>query len=382
MSRDSQKKACDVGRLSPYAHFWETCCRALSGKPPLVRSLCQNAQPLLEAGGRLEAELSSVPIVAGMFWRYFTVLSCGRNQYDVSPPDGRLCLTFIEGQGQNVQVRHREMIESWVAGLVSFDGGLTFQQPQSSPLLIAPNMWRYGNSSTSTSVALSGLTHNYAIHRFNRSHYTYVGGTFGGKGYGVFGVDGHTWHYDHRHHSENHTLPDRRRWYDKPTQWHHLQHLFDGFVPGCFEAPVQGRNLHFNGTRAGCVFDGRLSLVHFGGRYLLYARMNAVAIGQRFVQMTVSETTSPDGKLPARWMQFRPIRIEGYEKEAGNLYFFSVCVNPLRPDSLLALVPVVHGSAACIAISLLRDGVFLPTNCCSSRNKISMIGINLDAHLG
>ena len=127
MSRASQKKACDVARLSPYADFWETCCRALSGKPPLVRSLCQNAQPLLEPGGRLEAEQSSVPIVARMLWRYFTVLSCGRNQYDVSPPDGRLCLTFIEGQGQNVQFRHREMIESWVAGLVSFDGGLTFQ---------------------------------------------------------------------------------------------------------------------------------------------------------------------------------------------------------------------------------------------------------------
>ena len=249
------------------------------------------------------------------------------------------------------------MREQWSAGFSSDDGGQSFTGSFTDPALVVPTKWIVRR----LNLTVTGLTNNYAMHRFNESRFTFVGGTFGdSRGIGIFGVQGTSWHYTPLNATRLVRLPTLGRWYDRPSQWQTIQKLFDGFHAGCYEAPVRDRGLHFmseNSTRAGCVYDGRVSLVHFRGRYLLYVRLNPVAIGQRFVQLTLSATPCEHGELPEAWLPFRPIRVAGYEPADGNMYFFAVCVNPLRPDSLLALTPLVHDGAACVAVSLSRNGV-------------------------
>lgn len=303
----------------------------------------------------MHAERMALSILSGTLWRYFTAVACGSAQYDVTAPVGRLCLAFIEGQGYNTQHKGHTMHEGWAAGLTSGDGGQTFNEPRGQPIVIAPSKWVW-QQNNQTPFKVHGMTHNLALHRFNASHYTLVGGTYDGKGMGVHAVHGEHWYYD-RSSASSAPLPSAFAFYYRPTQWSRPHKLFDGTHAGCFEAPAQGRGLHFvNGSRAACVFDGRLSLVHFRGRYLLYARMNPVDIGQRFVQVTTSEVTPPRDEMP-QWKPFRPIHIDDYTLEDGNIYFFAVCVNPVRQDSLVALAPLVHDGVACIAIALSRDGI-------------------------
>ena len=346
------------------------CCERIVVDPPLppappfappLRPVCHNVRPaLLERAGRLAASRSIIYDASAMPWRYFTLLSCGNYQYNVTAPNGHLCLVFIEGQGMGAKQRGQVMREHYAAGMLSKDGGQTFTQSKKRPLLVAPTRWLWRNSlaQDNSSLHVSQMTHNYAIHRFNGSLFVLVGGIFNELGTGVYGTEGRSWHfaagYD-MHVSARAFMPGR--WFDVPTQWQRMRKLLDGTHAGCYEAPVDGRQLRFSKAgQAACVFDGRLSLVHFRGRYLLYARMNPVRVGQRFVQMAMSKR-SIDGVLPDQWMPFRPISIQGYAREGGNLYFFSVCVNPIRPDSLLALTPAVHNGVACVAISLSRDGI-------------------------
>ena len=89
--------------------------------------------------------------------------------------------------------------------------------------------------------------------------------------------------------------------------------------------------------RAGspCEFDGRFSLVHLRGEWLLYARAN-IAAGTRFVQLTRSR----DLRV---WAPFELIRLAGWpahEAAAGsgtaggeepiNIYYWGVSLNPVR----------------------------------------------------
>ena len=89
--------------------------------------------------------------------------------------------------------------------------------------------------------------------------------------------------------------------------------------------------------RAGspCEFDGRFSLVHLHGEWLLYARAN-IAAGTRFVQLTRSR----DLRV---WAPFELIRLAGWpahEAAAGsgtaggeepiNIYYWGVSLNPVR----------------------------------------------------
>ena len=140
------------------------------------------------------------------------------------------------------------------------------------PMLVAPSRWLWRDAHVpGRNLTVTGLTHNYAIHRYNESHYTLVGGVYNNYGRGVFGLDGHTWRYGlsaSQHHEGKLRLPDPHAdWYDRPTQWRHLRRLFDGTHDGCYEAAALGRGLQFlTKDRAACVFDGRLSLVHFRGR--------------------------------------------------------------------------------------------------------------------
>ena len=128
------------------------------------------------------------------------------------------------------------------------------------------------------------------------------------------------------------------------TRW-----LFNGTHNGCIE-----RRTRFYASMAHlgtCEFDGRLSLVHFKGKFLLYARANPAVHGQRYVQVVSSD----DGGYT--WGPFSFVGIKGYEHAQGDVYFFAVSVNPVHPDSLLALYPLAHKFRGCIAMSVSTDGL-------------------------
>ena len=99
-----------------------------------------------------------------------------------------------------------------------------------------------------------------------------------------------------------------------------------------------------------CEYDGRLSLVWFKSQYLLYARANPAAHGQRYVQLTRSTDT-------LTWSPFELVQIQEYRYSQGDLYFFAAQRNPVQPDSLVAVFPLVHLMRACIGIAFSLDGL-------------------------
>ena len=103
-----------------------------------------------------------------------------------------------------------------------------------------------------------------------------------------------------------------------------------------------------------CDFDGRLSLVHFQGLFLLFARANflekAVA-GGRHVQLS----TSKDGMKT--WSRWRALSIQSVPPGVVDFYFWHVQLNPVRNSTLLAMFPVSQPPRACIGISFSRNGV-------------------------
>ena len=82
------------------------------------------------------------------------------------------------------------------------------------------------------------------------------------------------------------------------------------------------------------------SLVHFRGRYWLYARANLESQnGGRFVQVTSSLSNDPNGP----YAPFETIDIAGYTSlgSVRNLYFAAVMRNPIDAGrTLLGLFPV------------------------------------------
>ena len=110
------------------------------------------------------------------------------------------------------------------------------------------------------------------------------------------------------------------------------------------------RKLQLTGTAAGCVekrhdfagagceFDGKLSVVYFNGRFLLFARANLGPNGgARHVQMA-----SADASLTS-WTPFRVVQLPGIHAGAAdsNLYFFAVQTLQLASgqEVLLGLCP-------------------------------------------
>ena len=126
------------------------------------------------------------------------------------------------------------------------------------------------------------------------------------------------------------TAWDRRRTY-RETLLHEPPLILNGFHPGCVECR--------RGTYGACEFDGKLSVVKFRGRVLIYARANLEAEGGgRYVQFTASEGDDPLGP-------YRPLRlidIAGYAPwSGGNIYYATVNPNPLdHGNTLLGLFPV------------------------------------------
>ena len=229
---------------------------------------------------------------------------------------------------------------------------------------------------------------------------------------GLWMVRGRSWRFDGRPPADS-AVGESRPWLspyggvDEPetTQWQHKHLILDGRHPGCVERrDVRARAdfakyLYEGGV---CEYDGRLSLVHFGGEFLLYARANLAASGRRHVQVTrsrdpyrgrdltarpsfglapegapnvelaaepaieagtggprtlrASEASGSSSSWASSWAPFETIRIDGYD-ETGDVYFFGVQANPSHNGSLVAVFPLVHRLRACLAIAASVDGV-------------------------
>lgn len=135
--------------------------------------------------------------------------------------------------------------------------------------------------------------------------------------------------------------PESRRY----IHWSPPTLQLQGYASSC-----QERRAKFAGY---CEFDGKLSVVHFRGRLLLFARANLGTVGgARHVQVT-----STDADL-GTWSPFRLVQLPGVNagRVDSNIYFFAVQV---WHDRLLALFPAVlpGPSAAGIYASTSIDGV-------------------------
>lgn len=261
-------------------------------------------------------------------FRYFSLLPC----------EDSLCLLF-----------KNHLFESWVGGVVSLDEGATFL---ASPQLVLP---RYDDRFTRRQWRLPRklqLGHNYALLQ-DGGGYLLVGGMHNrhSANLGVWMLRGKSWKW-----SEEPTLLAPK--YKARGMFNPLplpdggggwegRIILNGSHPGCVERRDASQ---MRWLLAGvCEFDGRLSLAHHRGEYLLYTRANVYAHGHRFVQLT----TSTDS---VRWRPFELLQINGYSPLQGDIYFFAVQPNPVHNGSLLAIFPISHQLRGCIAISLSLDG--------------------------
>ena len=122
---------------------------------------------------------------------------------------------------------------------------------------------------------------------------------------------------------------------DEYLPWSPPRLLFTGRDPGCIEGRVNANGISSLARHGLCVYDGRLSLVFFRGRFLLYARANPT-IGRRFVQVTSSVDLR-------EWTPLRSIRLKGIIACDASIYTFTVQSHPLRNDRLVAFFPAVLG---------------------------------------
>ena len=105
-----------------------------------------------------------------------------------------------------------------------------------------------------------------------------------------------------------------------------------------------------------CEYDGKLSVVHFGGKVLLYARSNLSPLGgARHVQVARSN----DGT--GRWSKFVQVLINGYrfgpDHATNNLYFWTVRALPNNPKRLVAFYPGVIDHVGGVYFSTSTDGI-------------------------
>jgi hypothetical protein len=101
------------------------------------------------------------------------------------------------------------------------------------------------------------------------------------------------------------------------------QRVLDGRQPGCIEI--------FKTYTPYCNFDGKLAIVRYQRRYLVYVRANTVfSGGGRFLQVAASEDDDP----ASRYGAFTMVKIQGYDVQG-----------PLAPHAmLLGLFPLNEGT--------------------------------------
>ena len=271
--------------------------------------------------------------------RYVSAVPCDQiSRANRSVVEHGYCLIFKDSS-----------IEGWVGVIRSLDG----QNFKGAPELVLPSTWPAAKA-----------IHNLAMLYWNATYYI-AGGRDRGclranracREKGIWMAKSSSWRYLTANASK---IPSEaaffpRRWarqFGRPGRkgaWEDARLIIAGRHPGCVERRDRARFSWLETTN--CEFDGRLSLVHFRGRFLLYARANLGKHGQRFVQVTQSS----DG---VRWTApFEPVHLRGYSpSNSADIYFFAVSESPVH-DSLVAIFPLVHNGRGCICISVSRDGV-------------------------
>ena len=115
--------------------------------------------------------------------------------------------------------------------------------------------------------------------------------------------------------------------------------------PGCIDRTYWATRREVTSRPDGvCGFDGKLSLVHHRGRFLIYARANLQMRGGRFLQLARTERgAGPSGPFG----KFELIRLSGREDDArwratSNIYFGAIKQNVLDASgrTLLGLFPI------------------------------------------
>lgn len=308
-----------------------------------------NASPavnLLQRQSRVETRFSNgeagVRTPPGRMWRYYQVLP--------PAPSGALCVIF-----------KNDMLETWVGGACSEDGGLTFSKPK----LLLPTTW-----------SLARMTHNLAVLPLSGGRFGVVGGQYRprvsrGPGdaastedsgvfvslskrapsarLGLWGVarsllkrtggTGPAWCFTRECLSPAGYLSAAATGAEvseRGAQWEAPVRILDGTHPGCVErhhgalspdhvddawrTQTPGRGEH-------CEFDGRYSLVRHRGRYLLFARANS-GHAVRHVQVTSSTCLECNASA---WAPFELVRLPGVDPwassgEKANVYFFGAQV--------------------------------------------------------
>ena len=313
----------------------------------------------------------------GYWWRYFTILPrCSREPTTTTTIAAAGAAAGAAARDTVCLVFKNHVFESWVGGVLSTDGGRTFE---AEPSLVMPATW-----------PTARMTHNLAIASASASDGDAVGG--GGGGYlivggqyklrgaarcgkrsgnvvpcrpnlpaynGLWMARGQSWRFmkpsaaqiQIRAATSGEELAKRSEDAQAAgeAQWADARWLFNGTHAGCVErrSRYYASMAHLNT----CEFDGRLSLVSFGGRLLLYARANPATHGQRYVQVSASD----DGGCT--WGAFAFVSIAEYSYAQGDVYFFAVSPNPAHPGSLLALFPLAHKFRGCIGLAASTDGL-------------------------
>lgn len=171
------------------------------------------------------------------------------------------------------------------------------------------------------------LTHNYALLTDSRGRYHFAGGTFApgaqhkrGIQFGV-SSDFVTWKFS-------------------------AHHIISGSHAGCMECrpsyPTPFGSRDFNSQ---CEFDGRLTMVRFGKKLLLYARANR-GVSRRGLQVCQLRG--------AQCSAFEQVVFHGLPSD-DNIYYANI-VAQWQNNQLVAAFSHVADSTATIWISVSRDG--------------------------
>ena len=284
-----------------------------------LTSLCHRAKPLLsqheENSSRpFSAELvhfdTTGPVAYPHFgnWRYFTTFPC-------TDKSSAVCVAFKTGRDSPV-----------VLGMRSKDG-LHFKHPF-AVMADGPGQ--------------ANMVHNLAVSP-HANGFMLVGGLGD-----IWLARGERWRS-----STNRNTSLAKQESPVARAWSSPRLIINGYHPGCVEKRVEPWLVAKGGKGSRCEYDGRLALVSWPerGRLLLFARANPALKGQRFVQVSSSKD---DGST---WSSFELIKLQGYDHQTGNVYFFAAQVNPVRPETLVAFFPLEHTFSACICMATSRDGI-------------------------
>ena len=91
-----------------------------------------------------------------------------------------------------------------------------------------------------------------------------------------------------------------------------------------------------------CNLDGKLSVVHYRGRTLVFMRYNIKGNGWRHVQMTSSPIDSPDDFETFQSLEFA----HRQPSRENNVYFFDVQALP-DDSALMAIFPATYRRGCC-----------------------------------